>query len=204
MAALTIALAVTGSGWWRATRPVDHPLTRLSVDLGREAMTGFNLTAAISPDGRRLVFPARGPDGKQLLATRLLDQAQPTLLPGTEHGSYPFFSPDGQWIGFFASNQIRKISIQGGAPVMLGSTSVSTSVFGASWGRDGNIIAGTGNLVPLSRIPAVGGPLQRLTKLGPDEVSHRWPQVLPGGDVVLFTATPTVSAGQDNTSKPCR
>ena len=96
-------------GWaiaWRATRPVDHPLTRLSVDLGPEAMTGINLTVAISPDGWRLVFPARGPDGKQLLAMRLLNQAQPTLLPGMENGADPFFSPDGQWIGFFSGNQL--------------------------------------------------------------------------------------------------
>jgi hypothetical protein len=54
---------VTGALLWRATRLVDHPLTGLSVDLGREAMTGLNLTAAISPDGRPLVFPLRGPDG---------------------------------------------------------------------------------------------------------------------------------------------
>jgi hypothetical protein len=67
------------------------------VDLGTDALAGFNLTAAISPDGRRLVFAARGPDGKQRLATRLLDQAQATLQPGTENGSDPFFSPDGQW-----------------------------------------------------------------------------------------------------------
>jgi hypothetical protein len=62
-------VAITASALlWRATRPVDHPLTRLSVDLGLEALTGLNLTVAISPDGRRLVFPARGPNGKQLLA----------------------------------------------------------------------------------------------------------------------------------------
>ena len=94
---------------WRATRPVEqHPLVRLSVDLGPDAMTGLNLTAAISPDGRRLVFPARGPDGKQQLATRLLDQAQATLLPGTENGRDPFFSPDSQWVGFFAGWQAQE------------------------------------------------------------------------------------------------
>jgi serine/threonine-protein kinase len=88
---------------------------------------------AISPDGRRLVYPACGPDRAQLLATRLLDQAQPTLLPGTEKGRDPFFSPDGQWIGFFASSQLKKISVQGGAPVNLASTTGVTSPLGASW-----------------------------------------------------------------------
>src|SRR5215469_2502300 len=114
--ASVLALAVTGAQLWNATRSVDHPLIRFSVDLGPEAMPGLNLTAAISPDGRRLVFPARGPDGRQRLATRLLDQAQFTLLPGTENGSDPFFSPDNQWIAFFAGLALRKISVLGGAP----------------------------------------------------------------------------------------
>jgi serine/threonine-protein kinase len=96
------AAAVMGVGWWRATRPVDHPFMRLNLDLGPNAVAGLNNTVAISPDGRRLVFPARGPDGKQQLATRLLDQAQPMLLPGTEYGMDPFFSPDGEWAGFYS------------------------------------------------------------------------------------------------------
>jgi serine/threonine-protein kinase len=185
--ALAIALAVTGAGWWRATRPVDRPLTRFSVDLGPDALPGFNLTAAISPDGRRLVFAARGPDGKQGLATRLLDQAQATLLPGTENGSDPFFSPDSQWIGFTAGGTFKKISVQGGAPVTLGTPS---GVMGAGWDKDGNIVAALGNLV-LSRIPAAGGPPQTITKLSNGEIAHSWPQVLRGGDVILFTASST-------------
>jgi serine/threonine-protein kinase len=189
-AVLAMALAVAGVGWWRASRPVGHPLTRLSVDLGPAAVTGLNTTVAISLDGRRLVFPARGPDGKQQLATRLLDQAQATLLPGTESGYDPFFSPDGQWIGFTASSQLKKVSVQGGAPVTLCSASLPR---GASWGEDGNIVAALSNVGPLSRIPAAGGTAQPLTKLGAGEVIHRWPQVLPGGQAVLFTASPTTT-----------
>jgi serine/threonine-protein kinase len=188
-AVLAISLAVTCATLWWATRPVDHPLTRLSVDLGPEAMTGQNLTVAISPDGRRLVYPVRGPDGKQLLATRSLDQAQPTLLRGTEEGRQPFFSPDGQWVGFYAGSQLKKISAQGGAPVTLGQPG-GLVPRGGSWGEDGNIIAAMGNVLALSRMPAAGGPRQLLTKLGPGEGSHRWPQVLPGGEAVLFTASP--------------
>jgi hypothetical protein len=59
-AVLAITAAVGWSLLWRATRPVDHPLTRLNVDLGPDALTGLDLTVAISPDGRRLVYPARG------------------------------------------------------------------------------------------------------------------------------------------------
>jgi serine/threonine-protein kinase len=196
--ALAVLAAVGFGGWWRATRPVDYPLTRLSVDLGPEAMTGLSLTAAISPDGRRLVFPAHGPGGMQMLATRLLDQAKHMLLTGTENASSPFFSPDGQWIGFFADSQIKKVSVQGGTPIILCATG-NVMGWGGSWGGDRNIIASLGNVLPLSRLPETGGVAQPLTKLGAGAVTHRWPQILPGGAAVLFTAAPATEA-MDNAS----
>jgi Tol biopolymer transport system component/predicted Ser/Thr protein kinase len=195
--ALVLAAAIGGIAVWFAKptpAPPAKPLTRLSLDLGPEAMTGLDLSVGISPDGRRLVFPARGPDGKQQLATRLLDQAEPTTLPGTEGASGQFFSPDGQWIGFFTGGQLRKISVQGGAPVPV-TPAVDTSWVGGSWGKDGNIIlSASGNTSPLYRIPAAGGVAQLLTKLGPGELTHRWPQVLPDGSAVLFTASPALSS----------
>jgi len=190
---LAVAALAGFSFAWRATRSGEHPLTRLSVDLGPEAVKGFNTTAAISPDGRRLVFAARGPDGKPQLATRLLDQDQPTLLPATEGGSDPFFSPDGQWIGFFAANQLKKISLRGGAPITLCPAGGSR---GASWTEDGRIIAALGPLEGLSAVPEGGGLPQHVTKLAGGEGSHRWPQVLPGG-LVLVTA-PAFNIGADN------
>jgi len=168
-------------------RSADHPLTRLSVDLGADAVAGQSITVAISPDGRRIVFPMRAPDGKQDLATRALDQAQPTLLAETEGGSDPFFSPDGQWIGFFAGGSLKKISVQGGVPVTLCSVDQPR---GASWGDDGNLVVALAPLMALSRVPAAGGAPARLTKLAAGEVTHRWPQVLPGGEAVIFTASP--------------
>jgi serine/threonine-protein kinase len=188
---IIVAVVAVGSLWY-ATRPVDRPLTRLNVDLGPDALPGLNLTAAISPDGRRLVFLARGPDGKQRLATRLLDQPQPTLLPGTEEGSSPFFSPDGQWIGFFSGGHIKKVSVQGGAPVTLGGA--INRITGAAWAENGDIVASTGITSPLSRFPTNGGTPRPLTKLAPDEIGHRSPQVLPGGNVVIFTSTSSATS----------
>src|SRR5215469_4877145 len=179
--ALALALAVIGAGWWNASRPVDHPLIRFNVDLGTEAMPGLNLTAAISPDGRRLVFPARGPDGKQQLATRLLDQAQITFLPGTENGSDAFFSPDSQWIAFFAGRILKKISVLGGSP----ETVVTAQQFspGGSWGGDGNIVTSSFDLFTVSS----GGGLPQRIKRRSLGTNYRWPQVLPGGGAVLYT-----------------
>src|SRR4029077_7690616 len=92
--ALVLALMVVAALLWRATRPVDRPLMRFSADLGPEAVEGLGITAAISPDGTRLAFVARGPGGKGQLITRLLDQPKATLLSGTENAYDPFFSPD--------------------------------------------------------------------------------------------------------------
>ena len=192
-AALAVVAAVALWVAWRATRPVDRPLMRFSADLGPEAVEGPRITAAISPDGTRLAFVARGPAGKQQLATRLLDQAQATLLPGTENAADPFFSPDGQWIGFFADGKMKKISVQGGAAVTLCD---APNARGASWGEDGSIIVTlTNGWRGLSRVPAAGGTPQAITKPGDKgEVTHRWPQILPGGQAVLFTGN-TVTGG---------
>ena len=190
---LATALLVTSTVLWRATRPVEHPLTRVSVDLGPDALTGTSSTVAISPDGRRLVFPARGPDGKQLLATRILNQAQTTLLAGTENGFDPFFSPDGEWVGFFADGKLKKISVHGGAPVAL---CASVNPRGASWSEDHTIV--TANIAgPLSRLPDTGGRPQALTELHPGEATHRWPQVLPGGEAILFTTSSNAIGHED-------
>src|SRR5205823_5093642 len=86
---------------WRRMLPVERPLVRLNVDLGPDALVDANTTAAISRDGARLVFPARGPDGKQQLATRLLDHDKAILLPATHR--WPQILPGGQNVLFTAS-----------------------------------------------------------------------------------------------------
>jgi serine/threonine-protein kinase len=178
---------------------VEQPLTRFSVDLGPEAVAGIRTTAAISPDGRRLAFVARGEGGREQLATHLLEQANYTLFPGTDNAADPFFSHDGQWIGFFADGKMKKVPVQGGAVVTLCD---APNGRGASWGEDGNIIAtlnlGTG--FGLSRVSAAGGNPHVLTK--PDEkgeTTHRWPQILPGGQAVLYTDPVVTGVFDDGT-----
>jgi serine/threonine-protein kinase len=91
----------------------------------------------------------------------------------------------GKWIGFFAGGQLKKISVQGGAPVALCS---APSPDGATWGEDGRIVGALVSYGPLSVVPASGGTPEPLIKLGPGDFFQRWPQVLPGGRAVLFTA----------------
>jgi serine/threonine-protein kinase len=155
-------------------------LMRLDVVLGNDASTGPDRGAdpILSPDGTRLVYVSHS-----RLFTRPLDQAEATELPGTEGAQVPFFSPDGQWVGFFAGRRLNKISIQKRQVVPLGDGFPAN---GVSWGEDGNIIAGIN--FRLARINSGGGSPTFVTELAPGEIVHRWPQILPGGKAVIFTA----------------
>ncbi len=181
VAALAVTTAIALWSPWRAEKPEElKPLIRLDASLGPDAVAG---PVAISPDGTRIVLPIRGTDGKQLLAARRLDQAAITPLPGTENGSFPFFSPDGQWIGFKADNKLKKVSLRGGAPVTLAD---APRFDGASWGENGDIVASLSAVGILLAIPAAGGAPHALADR--DNERHLWPQVMPGGDAVLFTS----------------
>ncbi|MCC6391462.1 MAG: winged helix-turn-helix domain-containing protein [Bryobacterales bacterium] len=195
LAVLGVGLAAgAGVGWWRVRQPILKPLVRLSVDLDA-AMTpaGNGARLALAPDGSRLAVTVRSEDGRIRLATRRLDQGHFTLLPGTEGASAPFFSPDGQWIAFFADNKLRKIGVQGGTPVSL--ADAATFMRGprgrfpdGSWGDGGDIIAMLNPSAGLMRVPATGGtpaPLIGL-KRAEGEVDT-WPQLLPGSQALLFT-----------------
>jgi hypothetical protein len=142
----------------------------------------------LSPDGTRIVFTGRGTDGAVRLYTRPLDQEQSTQLEGTEGAYSPFFSPDGQAVGFFAQKKLKTLSIGGGGAMVL---SDALGGMGGSWGDDGNIIAALGNPggnITLSQIASSGGPVKPLKELTPEEnASHTWPQVLPGAEEVLYT-----------------
>src|SRR6185436_3581962 len=128
-----------GLGWYRATRPVAHPLLRFSSELGADVtlITGFGSSVILSPDGSRLVFVGNTADAKSHMYTRPLDQPRASQLAGSDGAGNPFFSPDGQWIGFFADGKLKKISVQGGASVTL---SDAPNDRGGSWGEDGQII----------------------------------------------------------------
>ena len=107
-------------------------------------------------------------------------------MSGTERVYAPFFSPDGQWVGFFAGGKLKKTRLDGGVPVALCDAPAGR---GASWTADGRIVAALDNRTGLSLVTSDGGVVTRITELGPGEITHRWPQVLPGGKAVLFTVS---------------
>ena len=175
-----LGAAALGVGLWQATRTVELALVRANLDLpGYEAGTFGNL--ALSKDSTRIAYVTRGEDGKDRLATRLLAESEAKTLAGTEGAALPFFSPDGQWIGFGADGQLKKVLALGGAPLKLANAPV---FLGGSWGEDGFIVADVNAGVSLMRIPEAGGAAEALLPQGPG--NSLVPQVLLGGKKVIF------------------
>jgi serine/threonine-protein kinase len=196
-AALGAGLAIAPWAPWRKP-PVPSPV-RLSAEVGADVTLGVSgapgANLALSQDGKLLVFAAQRTTGVSELYIRRVDQLQATSLSGTDNGRNPFFSPDGQWIGFFAGSQLKKVSITGGAAVTLcdaatdrGATSGENGR-GATWGENGTIVfqPSGGPGASLQHVSDGGGKPEPFTTLAKGEGSQRWPQLLPGAKAVLFT-----------------
>ena len=150
---------------------------------------GTEVGLALSPDGRNLVYVGSSPDGKSLLWLRPLDSLTARPLDGTVGASWPFWSPDGTQIGFFADSKLRTIHAAGGSTTTLSQT--SQWPMGGSWGSDGEIVFNRGWAGPLFRTSRTGGrsvmPATTLdAKAG--EVWHDLPSSLTGGRGVLYRA----------------
>ena len=140
----------------------------------------------VSPNGRRIVFAGMSGATEQLYL-RSLGAAEARAIPGTAAADNPFFSPDGEWVGFWANGQLMKVALAGGPPVPLAST--GGLVYGASWGEPDTIVFAR-RASGLWGVPAAGGTPTVVTALDDDEppgTNYLLPWVLPGRDAVLFT-----------------
>ncbi len=145
---------------------------------------GRGSAVAVSPDGRRLAFTGRA-KGKVQLYVRPLDRFESQPIAGTDGAANPFFSPDGQWVGFFADGKLKKVSLDGGAPVVV--TDARTPR-GEAWGDGNSILLTPSNNTSIMRVSALGGgKLEPVTALAAGEMSHRWPRLLPDGKAVLYS-----------------
>ena len=141
----------------------------------------------LSPDGDLLAFTTGLASDTSTfhLNLRPLDRLESTEVTGTGAAYNPFFSPDGQWVGFATPTELKKVAVAGGTPLTLCQVSLSR---GATWGENGMIVFSSTPASALSWVPAAGGTPEPLTELAEGEVSHRWPHFLPGGKHVLFTS----------------
>jgi Tol biopolymer transport system component len=181
-------LALGGIVAWYLKPLAPQPVTRTVINLppGQQlAGMEYGPAVALSPDGTHLAYLARQ-GGTQQLYVRAMDSLEARSIPDTEGAFAPFFSPDGQWVGFFAGQKLKKVSISGGAALTLGDAGATPT--GASWGSRGMIALATTAGGVLQQVPDAGGMPHALTHFDKGENTHRWPEYLPGGTAVLFTA----------------
>jgi serine/threonine-protein kinase len=207
---MALVLVITGSAaafvWQKTPRaPSDeNPPTRALLDVrpaeglyGSSASPRPARTAIrLSPDGRTIVF-AGVRDGVFQLFRRRLDEPQATPIPGTERAVAPFFSPDGEWLGFWQAGHFRRVPSTGGPAMDIGPVDGGGEVgpMGASWSANGLIVYA----MPMPRvgggiwsIPVGGGPAERVTEPDPSSPeAHRLPFALPNGRAMIFTVTPS-------------
>ncbi|MBM3819499.1 MAG: serine/threonine-protein kinase [Acidimicrobiia bacterium] len=186
--AASAALAAV-AGWW--LKPSAAPrVERFAVTLppGGEFGPGTRRLVAISPDGMRIVYAANNRLNLRTLDTLVAVPVPGTDGTGTNPAMQPFFSPDGQWVAYWHNGQLRKVAATGGAPIALATV---TGIFSGSWGPDDSIVYSSGS--DIWKIPGAGGTPEQIVKVAAGEVVQG-PQMLPGGQHVLFT----VSKGGSN------
>jgi len=182
VAVVVVAAGIAATAGWMlkpsaAVQP--GPVTRFVQALpdGHVFRNTGRSMIAISPDGRHFLYNTTGG-----LFLRSMDGLTARVIPGTEDSvTNPFFSPDGQWVAYFEDNQLKKISIAGGTPVVLAK---ATNLFGANWGADGTILFGQPE--GIKRVSADGGTPELVVRATEGEQVHG-PQMLPGGEWLLYS-----------------
>ena len=190
LSALLSGGLVTGLAIWNLKpSPPPRPVSRTVITLpAGQHLAGLEdgPAVAFSPDGTHLAYIARQ-GGTQQVYLRTMDSMDARPIPGSEGATEPFFSPDGQWVGFFAVGKLKKASVGGGAVLTLNDAAVPG---GASWSSQGMIAFSPTAVGALQQVSGAGGVPQPLTRLEKGEYSHGWPEFLPGGKAVLFAAAP--------------
>jgi hypothetical protein len=203
VAALAVVAAAAVAIWPRQAPPGDRDdvirfevgppegTTRLGHTSGGR---GTNTPAphyAVSPDGRTLVFAAARPSGAITLWLRDLAMVSSRELPGTDDASFPFWSPDGRHVAYFASGHLMRVPIAGGRTVGVAPAAAGE---GGTWGPDGTIVFAPTQEGGLWRVPSSGGNAQPITT-PPDGTADRWPQFVDGGRRLLYLSARTGGRG---------
>ena len=180
-ASVVVVAAIASAATWFATRPAPLaplPVVQFDIELPDDVeFTRANRPlVAFSPVGTHVVFTAN-----EQLWVRPMDQDEAVPLRGTEgNPSTPFFSPDGQEVGFWTGEELKKVPVEGGAPQPL---TAAANPNGVTWLDDGTIIYG--QFDGIYRVSANGGEAERIVAV--DEGRPHGPQLLPGGELMLYT-----------------
>jgi len=184
-AAAILAAGVAGGVAWNYTRTAaPAPIVarmRLTLPPGNDFYFNGRQLVAVSPSGRHVAYSA----GLGLWL-HSLDELEARPVAGAEiEGRSPFFSPDGQWIGYYAAGELRRAPLTGGNPVKITN---AVNPWGASWADDGQVYYGQGP-GGIWRVPSAGGTPEKVVPIREGEQAHG-PHLLPDGEWVLFTLLP--------------
>ena len=183
LAALVAAVIGAGAGYWMR-KPAAPPLFQATLTFpGEMRLDEENASVVLSPDGRVVCVAASAKAHPRQLWLRSFDSDVSTPIAGTNGATYPFWSPDGRFIGFFSDRKLKRVPATGGTVQTICD---AIDGRGASWSEHGMIVFSPGPLDGLRIVPAAGGTPQSLTTLGKTGETHRLPRFLPGGERLLF------------------
>jgi serine/threonine protein kinase/Tol biopolymer transport system component len=168
------------------TRRISVPMIQAAILPPQNSTFHFDIgPLALSPDGSQLAFVATGAEGRDFVWVRPIKDVSAHALSGTEGASFPFWSPDGRSIGFFAEGKLKTIDASGGPALTLCEAPESR---GGTWGRKGVILFAPTPRDPIHRISSSGGKAVAVTKIDVSEreLGHRWPVFLPDGKHFLY------------------
>ena len=192
-AAIVAAFAVTVAMWPAPSAPPVR--TSLVLPVSTAEASGL-AGIAISPDGGRVVY--RGSmvsGGTSLLFLRHLNQYEIAPIRGTERATSPFFSPDGEWLGFIADGKLKKVRLSGGVPSVI--CDAPGAGHGGTWSRSDTILFSTSGNLGLMKVSANGGVPEFVTHSDSKrERLHRWPTFLPDGNAFIYVDAPSANFDQ--------
>ncbi len=197
VAALAVTAATLAVGFIRRAPVPPAPFRATIMPPPDTALIPFDqLGLALSGDGRQLAFVANNGDGSREIWVRNLGEMTSRLIPETRGAAYPFWSPDGRYIGFFANGKLKKVDLRGGSPQLLADAPTGR---GGSWSTDDVILFSPNIRSAILSVPAAGGAPKPVTRFDETaETTHRWPQFLPDGRHFLYISrVPRTDGGQD-------
>ncbi len=202
--AFAAVAAAAFAGWVAVQRARTPPLPEVRAAIRPPEGQVFDSygshagSVSISPDGTRMTFgSSAGSGGRPVLHLRTLGSEVARPVPGTEGATYPFWSPDGRNLAFFADGKLKRLDLDGGAPMTICSAPAGR---GGTWSKNGVIVFAEDAQAPISRVSASGGeptPVTTVDGQRKGETTHRYPYFLPGGNHFLFLRAGHAAALED-------